>query len=327
MNIIVQKYGGSSLKDKECLETVCENIIKAKENIDSLVVIVSAQGNTTNELISKAEEYTDLDSYSIDKKDLDFLLSTGEMQTAALLSLMLNSKGYDSVCLNGAQAGIITSSDYSNAKILNIIPDNIIYNLNEGKIVIVTGFQGVDRLGNITTLGRGGSDLSAVALSCALKAQKCEIYSDIDGIFTADPKIIPNAKLLNCLSYDEMIEATSNGAKVLHSRSVNMAKKYKLKIISKNTFSKSSGSLVQETSESLNVKMITQKKNLSKICLIGSMLNTNIDVITTIYNTAKEMGIHIYMISLNELSINIIVDTNIADKFSQELHNRLIKEE
>ena len=249
------------------------------------------------------------------------------MQTAALLSLMLNSKGYESVCLNGSQAGIITSSDYSNAKILNIIPDNIISNLNEGKIVIVTGFQGVDRLGNITTLGRGGSDLSAVALSCSLKAQKCEIYSDIDGIFTCDPKVIPNAKLIHSLSYNEMIEAASNGAKVLHSRSVNMAKKYKLKVISKNTFSNSSGSIVEETSESLNVKMITQKKNLSKICLIGSMLNTNIDVITTIYDTAKQMDIHIYMIALNELSINILVENEIADAFIQELHNRLIKEE
>ena len=327
MNIIVQKYGGSSLKDKECLETVCENIIKTKDKLDNLVIVVSAQGSTTNDLISKAEDYTDLKQFLLDKKDLDFLLATGEMQTAALLSLMLNSKGYDSVCLNGAQAGIITSSDYSNAKILNIIPDNIISNLNEGKIVIVTGFQGVDRLGNITTLGRGGSDLSAVALSCSLKAQKCEIYSDIDGIFTADPKIIPTAKLLHSLSYDEMIEAASNGAKVLHSRSVNMAKKYKLKIVSKNTFTDSSGSAVEETSESLNVKMITQKKNLCKICLIGSMLNTNIDVITTIYDTAKEMDIHIYLISLNELSINIIVDSNIADIFTQELHDRLIKEE
>ena len=327
MNILVQKYGGSSLKNKESLETVCNNIAKTKENIDNLVVIVSAQGNTTNELISKAEEYTNLNSNKVSKKDLDFLLSTGEMQTAALLSLMLNSKGYESVCLNGSQAGIITSSDYSNAKILNIIPDNIISNLNEGKIVIVTGFQGVDRLGNITTLGRGGSDLSAVALSCNLKAQKCEIYSDIDGIFTCDPKVIPNAKLIHSLSYNEMIEAASNGAKVLHSRSVNMAKKYKLKVISKNTFSNSSGSIVEETSESLNVKMITQKKNLSKICLIGSMLNTNIDVITTIYDTAKQMDIHIYMIALNELSINILVENEIADTFIQELHNRLIKEE
>lgn len=327
MNILIQKYGGSSLKNKESLETVCNNIAKTKENIDNLVVIVSAQGNTTNELISKAEEYTNLNSNKVSKKDLDFLLSTGEMQTAALLSLMLNSKGYESVCLNGSQAGIITSSDYSNAKILNIIPDNIISNLNEGKIVIVTGFQGVDRLGNITTLGRGGSDLSAVALSCNLKAQKCEIYSDIDGIFTCDPKVIPNAKLIHSLSYNEMIEAASNGAKVLHSRSVNMAKKYKLKVISKNTFSNSSGSIVEETSESLNVKMITQKKNLSKICLIGSMLNTNIDVITTIYDTAKQMDIHIYMIALNELSINILVENEIADAFIQELHNRLIKEE
>lgn len=327
MNILVQKYGGSSLKNKECLEIVCNNIIKSKENVDNLIVVVSAQGNTTNNLIENAKEYTNLGQNALNKRDLDFLLSTGEMKTAALLSLMLNSKGYNSVCLNGSQAGIITTSEYSNAKILNILPDNILSFLNEKKIVIVTGFQGIDRLGNITTLGRGGSDLTAVALACSFKAQKCEIYSDINGIYTADPKIINDAKLLKNVFYDQMLEASSNGAKVLHSRSVNLAKKYKLKIVSKNTFTNSKGSIVQDINENLNVQFITKKENLTKICLIGSMLNTNNDVITKIYNVAKEENITIYMISINELSINIIVDSNIANDFMQKLHNNLIKEE
>ena len=327
MNIIVQKYGGSSLKDKECLETVCENIIKTKENIDSLVVIVSAQGNTTNELISKAEEYTDLDSYSIDKKDLDFLLSTGEMQTAALLSLMLNAKGYESVCLNGAQAGIITTSEFGNAKITNVLTDNITSYLNEGKIVIITGFQGIDKLGNITTLGRGGSDLSAVAIASSMKAKKCEIYSDIDGIFSADPKIIPNATLIPKISYDEMLEASSNGAKVLHNRCVSLAKKYKVKIISKNTFNNSLGSTVQDTSEDLNVHFITKKENLTKICIVGSLILENSNVLNNIYTIANKLNTKIYMITTNELSINIIVDTAIANSFIQELHNTLIIKE
>jgi len=228
MNIIVQKYGGSSVENKEKLELVCNKIISEKEKNNDLVVIVSAQGKTTNNLISTANEYAN--ETQISNKDLDFLLSTGEMQTAALLSIMLKSKGYNAVCLNGSQAGVITDSNFGNAKILDVIPDNIISNLKEGNIVIITGFQGTDILGNITTLGRGGSDLSAVAIACALDSKKCEIFSDIDGIYSADPKIINNAKLIDTISYDEMLEAASAGAKVLHNRSVNMAKKYDLEI-------------------------------------------------------------------------------------------------
>ena len=325
MNIIVQKYGGSSVKSKETLQKVCDNIIKNKESNNDLIVVVSAQGNTTNDLISTAKEYTNNNITS--KKDLDFLLSTGEMQTAALLSLMLNAKGYESVCLNGAQAGIITTSEFGNAKITNILTDNITSYLNEGKIVIITGFQGIDKLGNITTLGRGGSDLSAVAIASSMKAKKCEIYSDIDGIFSADPKIIPNATLIPKISYDEMLEASSNGAKVLHDRCVSLAKKYKVKIISKNTFNNSLGSTVQDTSEDLNVHFITKKENLTKICIVGSLILENSNVLNNIYTIANKLNTKIYMITTNELSINIIVDTAIANSFIQELHNTLIIKE
>ena len=325
MNIIVQKYGGSSVKSKEALQKVCENIIKSKEENNDLIVVVSAQGNTTNNLISIAKEYTNDNITS--KKDLDFLLSTGEMQTAALLSLMLNNNGYESICLNGAQAGIITTSEFGNAKITNILTDNINSYLREGKIVVITGFQGIDKLGNITTLGRGGSDLSAVALASSLKAKKCEIYSDIDGIFSTDPKIISNAKLIPQISYDEMLEASSNGAKVLHNRCVNLAKKYKVKIIAKNTFNNSLGSIVQDTSEDLNVHFITKKENLTKICIVGSLIFENSKVLNEIYSIANKLNTKIYMITTNELSINIIVDTSIANSFIQELHNTLIIKE
>ena len=297
MNIIVQKYGGSSVKSKETLQKVCDNIIKNKESNNDLIVVVSAQGNTTNNLISTAKEYTNNNITS--KKDLDFLLSTGEMQTAALLSLMLNAKGYESVCLNGAQAGIITTSEFGNAKITNILTDNITSYLNEGKIVIITGFQGIDKLGNITTLGRGGSDLSAVAIASSMKAKKCEIYSDIDGIFSADPKIIPNATLIPKI----------------------------VKIISKNTFNNSLGSTVQDTSEDLNVHFITKKENLTKICIVGSLILENSNVLNNIYTIANKLNTKIYMITTNELSINIIVDTAIANSFIQELHNTLIIKE
>ena len=199
--------------------------------------------------------------------------------------------------------------------------------LNEGKIVIITGFQGIDKLGNITTLGRGGSDLSAVAIASSMKAKKCEIYSDIDGIFSADPKIIPNATLIPKISYDEMLEASSNGAKVLHNRCVSLAKKYKVKIISKNTFNNSLGSTVQDTSEDLNVHFITKKENLTKICIVGSLILENSNVLNNIYTIANKLNTKIYMITTNELSINIIVDTAIANSFIQELHNTLIIKE
>lgn len=325
MNLIVQKYGGSSVKSKEALNIVCKNIIKTKETNSNVLVVVSAQGNTTNELISKAKEYTNDNITS--KKDLDFLLSTGEMQTAALLSLMLNSKGYDSVCLNGLQSGIITTSEYGNAKITNIINDNLLCYLKEGKIIIITGFQGIDKFGNITTLGRGGSDLTAVAIASSLNANKCEIYSDIDGIFSTDPKVIENAKLLNSISYDEMIEASSNGAKVLHNRCVNLAKKYNLKIISKNTYKDSKGTIVQDISEDLNVHFITKKENLTKISIVGSLLNENSNVLKTIYNQADLLNVKIHMITINESIINLLVDKEIANTYMQRLHEVLIIKE
>lgn len=326
MNIIVQKYGGSSVENKEKLELVCNKIINEKENNNDLVVIVSAQGKTTNNLISTANEYAS--NTEISNKDLDFLLSTGEMQTAALLSIMLKSKGYNAVCLTGSQAGVITDSNFGNAKILDVIPDNIISNLKEGNIVIITGFQGTDILGNITTLGRGGSDLSAVAIACALDSKKCEIFSDIDGIYSADPKIINNAKLIDNISYDEMLEAASAGAKVLHNRSVNMAKKYDLKITSKCTFSNSRGSIVSDSiNEDTQVHFITKKDDISKICIVGPMMLSNKDAISKIYKVADEENIQIYMISFSELSINVIVDLNKAELFMKKLHQNLIEKD
>lgn len=327
MSIVVQKYGGSSVENKEKLETICNRIIQEKENNNDIVVIVSAQGKTTNFLIEKAREYTSNNS-KIEKKDLDFLLSTGEMQTASLLSLMLNSKGYSSVCLTGAQAGIITDSNFGNAKIIDVVSENILSHLKDNKIVIITGFQGMDRLGNITTLGRGGSDLSAVAIACALNSQKCEIFSDIDGIFSADPKVISNSKLLDEISYDEMLEASSAGAKVLHNRSVNLAKEYDLQINSKCTFTDSNGSKVQKrVKEDFDIHFITKKDDISKICIVGPMMLSNREAISKIFKIASEENIEIYMISFSELAINIVVDTSKSKYFMQKLHETLIEKE
>lgn len=306
------------------MQQVCDKIIYEKNNGNDLVVIVSAQGKTTNNLIDKATEYS-TDS-EISKRDLDFLLSTGEMQSAALLSFLLNSKGFKAICITGFQAGILTDSNYGNAKILDIENKNILQLLEEDYIVIITGFQGMDKFGNITTLGRGGSDLSAVAIASSLSAQKCEIFSDIDGIYTADPKIIPNSKLLLDISYDEMLEASSAGAKVLHNRSVNLAKEYNLPIISKCTFSDSAGSEVKnKVIEDSNVHFITKKDDISKICIVGPMMLSNKDAISKVYKIASEENIQIYMISFSELAINLIVDSNCAKNFMVKLHRELIE--
>lgn len=329
MSIVVQKYGGTSVATKEKLEKICERIIRYASKGIKLAIVVSAQGNATDELILKANQY----STSPNKRDLDLLLTTGEIQTAALLSMMLNERGYPTVSLTGYQAGIVTDSTYGNATIQSIYTDNITHYLNSGNIVVIAGFQASDKLGNITTLGRGGSDLSAVAIASALKATKCEIYSDIDGIYSADPRIISKAKLLKKISYNEMLEAASAGAKVLHNRSVNVGKKYDMPIYVKNATKDSKGSLVteceaaklDETLESNKIKFITKKEDIAKICIVGDMIMSNKKAITKIFNLASEENVTIYMISFSELALNIIVDSSKAEDFMKKLHTLLIE--
>lgn len=327
MNIVVQKYGGSSVANKEKLEIICDKIISyAKRNIN-LVVVVSAQGKTTDALLKKAKEY----SSTPNKRDLDMLLSTGEMQTASLLSMMLNDRGYNATSLTGEQAGILTDSNFGNATIKSIYIYNILELLKSNKIVVVTGFQAVDRLGNITTLGRGGSDLSAVALAAALKAQKCEIYTDVNGVFSADPNIIPKAKLLKNITYDEMLEAASQGAKVMHNRAVNTGKKHDVQIYVKQTSNQKedSGSIINKKYvanciENNQVKFITKKDNLTKISIIGDMVMSNKDLIYDIYKISNEDNITIEMISLSEMAINIVISSEFATTFMNKLHDSII---
>lgn len=330
MNIIVQKYGGSSVENKEKLEIICNNIKNRIKKNTKLVVVVSAQGKTTDSLIKKANEYSPNPS----KRELDMLLMTGEIQTVSLLTMMLNDLEIDAIGLTGAQAGIITDSTYGSAKIESIYIDYILNHLQNKNVVVVAGFQGVDKFGNITTLGRGGSDLSAVALASALKAKTCEIYTDVNGIYSSDPKIIKKAKLLKKVSYDEMLEAATAGAKVLHNRSVNVGKKYDLKILVKSFKEDSSGSSVEnpnndvvvdeDTIESTKVKFIAKNDNVSKISIIGDLLITNKDIINKIFNIAYEEKIDIYMASFSELSINIVVDKNKAETLVNLLHENLI---
>lgn len=328
MNIIVQKYGGTSVANKEKLEDVCAKIINTYNKKNGVVVVVSAQGNTTDILVNKAKEYTENDY----DREMDLLLSTGEIQTVALLTMMLKDKGYNAVALTGEQAGIITNGDYGNAKIVKVLKDNIEKYIYDGNIVVIAGFQGVDKFGNINTLGCGGSDLSAVAVAVALDAKECQIYTDVDGVYTADPKVVKNAKLLKNMSYDEILEAATAGAKVLHNRSVGVGRIYNMPIKVRNTCSDKEGTLVTEvkyddkgeTLENYGVKMITKNDKVSKITIIGDSLISYPDEFNKIFELAAENKVQILMISFSEIAINIIVKEEVAEKFINILHQHLI---
>jgi aspartate kinase len=266
--LVVQKYGGTSVGDLERIGNVANRVAQAREEGKDLVIVVSAMSGETNKLIGYAEHFTKHPA----KKEMDMLLSSGERVTAALLSIALQAKGYDAVAMSGRQAGIVTDNLHTYARIESIDPTAMRNAIESGKIVIVAGFQGINRDGSVTTLGRGGSDLSAVALAGALNADQCEIYSDVDGIYTTDPRIEPNAKKLDVISYDEMLELSSLGAKVLQNRSVELAKKLKVKLYAKSSFSNNEGTLITEESkhmEEVLVSGVVLDKNQARVTLRG----------------------------------------------------------
>lgn len=264
--IIVQKYGGSSVADSTRLLNIANRVVAARKDGNELVVVVSAQGKTTDFLIDKAKEI----GKKVSKRELDVLISTGEQQSMALLAMTLKKLDVPAISLTGEQAGIVTNSEYGNAKILNINPSRIRNELSAGRVVIVAGFQGVDQEGNITTLGRGGSDTTAVALALALNAERCEIYSDVDGVYTADPRVVKRAKKLKKISYDSMLELSSLGAKVLNSRSVALAKKYKVKLTSGTSFENIPGTeITDEEFECPHIGGFTADKDVCIVSISG----------------------------------------------------------
>lgn len=267
MELVVQKFGGSSVADLEKLNLVAEHIIKEKEKGNKVVVVVSAQGKTTDRLIAEEAEITKKPN----KREHDVLVSTGEQITIAKLALLLNSKNHKAISLTGWQIPIITNSEFSNSRIRYIHNDTIEDYLNSGNIVIVAGFQGVDENGNITTLGRGGSDTTAGALAASLKADRCDIYTDVNGVYTSDPRIVENVKKIEKIDYDEMLELSSLGAKVLHNRCVEIGKKYNVPIYVKSTFEKNSiGTLVTNHAlEDLVINGVTKDDYISRITIVG----------------------------------------------------------
>lgn len=267
MGLIVQKYGGSSVRDAERVMNVANRIVEAYDAGNDVIVAVSAQGDTTDDLIAKAEEINP----NASKREMDMLLSSGEQISIALLAMAIEKIGRPVVSLTGWQVGIQTDSRYSAARIKHVNSERIRSELDKRRIVIVAGFQGINKYDDITTLGRGGSDTSAVALAAALGAEVCEIYTDVDGVYTADPRIVKDAYKLDDISYDEMLELASLGANVLHNRSVEMAKKYHVKLAVKSSLRKVEGTYVKEVNqvEKMLVRGVTRDNDCAWIALCG----------------------------------------------------------
>src|SRR5512137_6944 len=268
MALIVQKYGGTSVGNTERIKNVAARVAKYRHQGDQVVVVVSAMSGVTDNLIKLAKDIMPLPN----DREMDMLLATGEQTTIALTAIALHSIGQKAVSLTGAQAGIVTDGVHTKAKIQNISPKKIHDLLNSGNVVIVAGFQGQTVEGQVTTLGRGGSDLTAIALAAALKADLCQIYTDVDGVYTADPRIVPTAKKLPEISYDEMLELASLGAKVMQSRSVEFAKKFGVVFEVRSSLNENPGTIVKEETKSMEgvvVRGVSLDKNQAKVTLVG----------------------------------------------------------
>lgn len=264
--LIVQKYGGTSVGGLDRIENVANRVAKTKFKGNSVVVVVSAMSGETNKLIGYANHFSNNPS----KREMDMLLSSGERVTASLLAIALQEMGVNAIAMTGRQAGIRTDSKHTYARIEAINTDAMQAELEQDNVIIVAGFQGINKEGSVTTLGRGGSDLSAVAIAGALKADACEIYSDVDGVYTTDPRIESRAKKLDFISYEEMLELSSSGAKVLQNRSVELAKKMGVKIIAKSSFSDNKGTMIAEENEEMEevlVSGIAMDRNQARVSL------------------------------------------------------------
>jgi aspartate kinase len=268
MALIVQKFGGTSVANPERIKNVAQRVAKHHARGDQIVVVVSAMSGVTDNLIKMAKELMPLPN----EREMDMLLATGEQTTIALTAIALHAANVPAISLTGAQAGIVTDGVHTKAKIKNITPKQVHAVLNEGKVVIVAGFQGQTGDGQITTLGRGGSDLTAIALAAALKAEICQIYTDVDGVYTADPRIVPEARKLAEISYDEMLELAGLGAKVMQSRSVEFAKKFGVVFEVRSSLNDNPGTIVKEETLSMEgvvIRGVSLDKNQAKITLVS----------------------------------------------------------
>ncbi len=294
MAIVVQKYGGSSVSSIDKIKSIADSVIDRAKNGDKVVVVVSAMGDTTDDLLSMAKEISD----NPNRRELDSLLSTGEIVSSSLLSMAINEKGYDSISFNSFQIQLKTEGHHGKSLIDDINEEKILYNLNKNKIVVIAGFQGVNTKGDITTLGRGGSDTTAVALAVKLKGE-CEIYTDVDGIYNLDPRVYKNAKKIKYIDYEEMLELSSLGAQVMHSRSIELAEKYKIKLYVGKSLGDKNGTYIMEVKDmNLESKPVTGIATSDEDVSINIMnLPNDINIISDIFNEIGKYNINVDMIS------------------------------
>jgi aspartate kinase len=302
MELIVQKYGGSSVADAEKIKNVSRRVVRTREAGYQVVVVVSAMGDTTDELVKLAYQINE----HPDMRELDVLLSTGEVVSSTLLAMALHDLGYPAISLSGAQAGITTDTVYNQARITNINPARVTRELEKGNIVIVAGFQGITEDMDITTLGRGGSDTTAVALAASLKAIRCERYTDVDGIYTADPRFIPEARKLSEISYEEMLEMASYGSKAIHPRAVELGELFQVPILVASSFNDNPGTLIcEEVSMEVRNKVrgITRDLDVAKIMVAG--VPDKPGIASAIFVPLAEAGISVDTIVQNASIENI----------------------
>lgn len=324
--LIVQKYGGTSVGTLERIKEVAKRVIETKEEGNDVVVVVSAMSGETNKLIEYANFFDDMPN----GHEMDMLLSAGERVTSALLSIAISKLGHESISMSGRQAGIVTDCIHTKAHIKFIDTTHLKQEIEKGKIVVIAGFQGVSEEGKITTLGRGGSDLSAVAIAGALNAELCEIFTDVDGVYTTDPRIEPKAKKLNQISYDEMLELASLGAKVLQNRSVELAKKLNVNLVTRSSFNKNSGTFITKEENIMEqpiVSGIALDKNQARVTLRGVIDKPGIAA--NIFKKLAEASVNVDMIIQNvghdgTTNLGFTVPQNellLAEKIMKELQS------
>ena len=292
MSLIVQKFGGSSVRDAQRIRNAAGIIAETYLEGNDVLVVLSAQGDTTDDLIAKAEEINSHPS----KREMDMLLATGEQISVALCAMALESMGLPCVSLNAWQVGIQTTAVHGDARIKRIDSERVQAELDQHRIVLITGFQGMDRAGDVTTLGRGGSDTSAVALAAAFRAKLCQIYTDVDGVYTADPRIVPNARHLDEITYDEMLELASQGAGVLHNRSVELAKKFRVDLEVLSSLERKPGTKVKEVTkvEKTTIAGVAKDTSIARIALIG--LRHNPGVAFQVFDLLSKHNINVDLI-------------------------------
>jgi len=291
--LVVKKFGGTSVASLERIGAVAKRIRLDLKKNQKIVVVVSAMSGVTNKLVSYADYFSKMPSL----RELDILLSSGELVTSALLSIALKEMKIPSIAMSGKDAGIFTDSSFTKARIEYIDKTKILTQVNSGKVVVVAGFQGIDKNGNITTLGRGGSDLSAVAIAGAIDANLCEIYTDVDGVYTTDPRVVSKARKIDKISYEEMLELATLGAKVLQNRSVEMAKKVNIKLIVRSSFNDNEGTLITKEEDIMEkpiVSGIAIDKNQAKITLVG--VDDRPGIASGIFNMLAKANINVDMI-------------------------------